>query len=939
MIKTKICLSFLFGIFSVCLPSSLIGANFENYTQRISLAISGGASKGAYEAGLNWGALKIMRNSSGDDPVLGGKFRPFEMTGVAGASAGGINSLLSGLSWCTRPEKEGGLKNRIDNNIFRDVWLNLDVNHLLPPTATSRYYHPDDALLSRYDLRAASDLLKSKWHTPAFRKDCKVPLGVTVTRVEPEVLYIGDVRVQNQRFFIPFELYVKQDLTAGFRFNPKDYLNSASPSAAALILPTYAGQTSGTLTDLQIEKISFASSAFPIAFSRQRLQYCRPDITQNVTKEIKKSGLLPEKIAQKFTCPNGYKLSEAIFADGGLFDNLPIGLARILSEQRIESRNNPLPVSYVYIDPDRLRYDLPEPQIKRDCDRPNPPAACRQMEFSLLSESRLLVGALGTARKYELYRELTSQYWTNNLSETGYAIAEKLKNIRPDYRCEKQLPYFDKHLSCAEAIIRAGLFLELSYDRIKTPITSPFSVKRLRKEGIVSKCMQTKSKLQVESKCDIEILRYRDKFAGALTSIMHEAQLSDTELFNRVHNSRLSPHADRVIRVSSLGSPITGQLLGSFGGFLDYKFREYDYYVGIYDVVVLAAGLVCSNHFSPTGQRDDYRNCINAFGQRFYSLLGVSSDKKAKYVFALLAKQEFGNSDTFKFAYQPLPAEDKDMRIIHEGLSKTLQAGMLDPDEKKPTFFVEKVFFEYLKEEGFTPTLTKQNQQPLLVQIMDDPDQWSHELVSRFTNRLVYLEQQAEIIFDERESNPELREHAYPGLMGTGSYALRATTYKYPGFTFSPSTAPEEWIWRNIIPFELGFDLAEGDMLFSWQPTWSLSKQDKMAIRGSIGIAGGLLNAADVELREDYFVLGLDYTRQTRLGLFSSYGANISWYHTFNEPLVFSQDSAGGDIHVGLLENRLRLSLGTRNFDEMGDTWYLIVGITDLPGLTYWLTR
>ena len=82
----------------------VIAANFDDQSQRVSLAISGGASKGAYEAGLNWGALKILRDFSGEDPVLGGEIRPFEAASFAGASAGGINSLLSGMTWCTLPE-------------------------------------------------------------------------------------------------------------------------------------------------------------------------------------------------------------------------------------------------------------------------------------------------------------------------------------------------------------------------------------------------------------------------------------------------------------------------------------------------------------------------------------------------------------------------------------------------------------------------------------------------------------------------------------------------------------------------------------------------------------------------------------------------------------------------------------------------------------------
>ena len=938
MTQITIHFSFLLAIAVTGLPSVLLSAESDEYTQRMALAISGGASKGAYEAGLNWGALKILRNFSGTDPILGGEFRPFEAASFAGASAGGINSLLSGITWCSRAEDDGGLVNRINDNLFRDVWLNIDANHLLPATTDSVYYQSDDALFSRHDLRTASNILREKWHTAAFREGCQVPLGVTVTRVKPEVLYIGDVKVQNQRFYIPFELYVKQDRTAGFRFNPEDY--PALTDASKLVMPTVADSDSHTLNDQQIEAISFASSAFPMAFSRQRLAYCRLSQIQAVQPEDDEG--LTESVMSKpdLQCPAGQKLIEAEFADGGLFDNLPIGLARILAEQRRDSANNPIPITYLYIDPDRLRYEVPAAKTRRDCDVLNPPAACQQMEYSFLSESGLLVGALGTARKYELYRELTSDYWTNNLSELGYSLADKLTQASPTYNCDKHLPYFDKQMKCDKAIRRAGRFLELAYDRIKTPILSPFSVPRLQQANIASDCDKAEAKLKVKAECRIDFLRYRNKFASALTSIMQEAKIADTELFRRIHSSQLTPHSDRIIRVSSLGSPITGDLLGDFGGFLDFKFREYDYYAGVYDVVVAAANMLCSNHFSPEDQGKAYIACFNAVGKRTYDTLGLNEDKRGKYTFALLALKEFADKHIFEFAYNPMPVKVNDLYIIHEGLRKTLEAGAIRIDGKKTAFYVEKVFFDYLKQQGFKPTLTHDGEQPLLTQIMDDPDQWSYELVSRITNRLVYLEQQAENVFVARESDPEKREHAYPGIMGAGSYILRTVNYKYPQFTFSPSTAPDEWVWRNFIPYEFGFDLAEGDLLLTWQPTWSLSKKDKLGMRGTFGFAGGLLNSAEVAAdRKDYFSLGVDYSRMTKYGLLSSWGFTPYWFHTLKEPEFTKQDTFGTDIHVGMLENRLRIGLGARDMNATRNTWFLVIGVTDIPGLVYWLTR
>jgi len=930
----------LLGITGCWSLSMAIGADFDDQSQRVSLAISGGASKGAYEAGLNWGALKILRDFSGKDPVLGGEFRPFEAASFAGASAGGINSLLSGMTWCMLPKKEGGLANTVDNNLFREVWLNLDINHLLPPSATSPFYKSNDALLSRMDLVTASRSMREKWNTPSFRSGCRVPLGVTVTRVEPEVLNLGDILVQNQRFYLPFELVVKQDKKVGFFFNPGDYPSLIDPSM--ILFPNDTNLSPFAISDEQIETAMLTTSAFPVAFGRKRLQYCRYEFATMKKEKAENEKEKPVKTDAQFQCPTGYRLAEAVFADGGLFDNLPIGLTRLLADFHRDAQDNPIPVTYIYLDPDRLRYKISEYEQRTACDGSEPPAACRQLDYSLFSESGLLVGALGTARRYELYRELTSDNWTHNLSNLGYYLADSLTQNKRSLNCDMYLPYYDKPLKCDEAIRRTGLLLELSYDRVKAPIFSPFSVERLRKAGIARRCEESSylSGSSVGTQCTIAIVDLRDDYADALLKIIKVVRIDiDEDLESRIKLSQQSPHMDRIIRVTSLGAPITGNLLGSFGAFLDFKFREYDYYVGIYDLIVTATQLMCTNHFIPEDQGKAFNKCVSKVGERIYRDLGLPADPRGRYAIALLARQEFAKSKRYEFAYKPMPAVDRDMHIIHEGLQKTLEAGMLSPGEKTSAFFIEKVFFEHLKEEGFEPTPTEDKQKPILAMIMDDPEQWSYELVSRVTDRLVYLEQQAEIIYEAREPDPELRENAYPGLMGSGSYALRATTYKYPGFTFAPSTAPDEWWWRNVIPFEIGVDLAEGDLLFTWQPTLSLSRYNKLGIRGSIGFAGGLFTTNEDELRENYLALGLDFTRRTRSGLFSSYGATASWYHTFNKSIFEEQDTVGGDIHVGFLENRLRLGLGTRDLNNAGDAWFLLFSVTDIPGMSYWLSR
>ena len=106
----------------------------------------------------------------------------------------------------------------------------------------------------------------------------------------------------------------------------------------------------------------------------------------------------------------------------------------------ISAFKNPLPVTYLYIDPNRLRYETPDPADNRACASDNPPGACLIMDFSLFSESKMLVGAFGTARKYELYRETTSANWRYDLSQLPYQLAQIVEQEYAALDCTKELP-------------------------------------------------------------------------------------------------------------------------------------------------------------------------------------------------------------------------------------------------------------------------------------------------------------------------------------------------------------------------------------------------------------------------------------------------------------------------------------------------------------------
>ena len=921
-------------------------ASTKNQHSPFSIAISGGASKGAYEAGLNWSAIKILGEANSFRNMTGGKFFPLEAVSITGASAGGINTLLSGLSWCSLAEKDGGISNRIDNNVFRDIWLRVDIDTLLPRRADSPRYLPDDAVLSRKDFLEAAVELRDKWGKPHFRNDCRVPLGVTVTKIEPEVLNTGEVEVQNQRFYIPFELRVMDDNSIKFFFDPADYPKVADP--AMILMPRAHDAPAFFIDNEFIINASFTTSAFPMAFGRKRLQYCRL-VTQEVLAETESQEAgAQEPIQQGSTasnelvCADGYELAEAVFADGGLFDNLPIGVARTLAESNKHTDGDSAPVTYLYIDPNRIRYDIPDIDKNMACDSASPPEACRTMEFSFASESELLIGFLGTARTYELYRELTSDSWQLNLSRISYKLGKILKQREIALDCKKELPYFESQLDCPEALSRAGQLLEIAYDRTMPVIDEPYSVERLRQAGIIDHCEELTSPIDSKSStaCTFDIRQYRKQLSDAMLSLVKKAKLTQIKTYSDIQKSRITMRNDRILRVSSRSAPITGTLLEDFGSFLDLKFREYDYYVGVYDGLVMTAGNLCSLQYSSNYQTDDYKQCFDSSAKQLFTTLGLDTDPRGRYVFAELARREYGKEKLLGFSYQPMPAVDDDMRIIFEGLERALAAGES-----------EKVFFKYLKAEGFVPTaresqtrsrlakLVAIDKKPLMEQIIDDPDSWATELTRRVTTRLVYLERQADDIYAAREPDEDNRESANVETMGAAAFVLQSSTYRYPDATFAPSTAPENWFWRNIIPYEIAFDLAEGDMLLTWQPTMALSQKDLVGIRGTLGFPGGLFESSADVARENFLAVGLDYTRQSSSPYLSSYGLTPTWYHAFNQAENFDRDTIGGDIHIGILKNRLRIGVGTRDFDRASDAWFITFGITDMPGMLYWLTR
>jgi hypothetical protein len=279
------------------------------------------------------------------------------------------------------------------------------------------------------------------------------------------------------------------------------------------------------------------------------------------------------------------------------------------------------------------------------------------------------------------------------------------------------------------------------------------------------------------------------------------------------------------------------------------------------------------------------------------------------------------------------------MRIIHDGLLATLKERGSETEQETDVVSVETTFFNYLVAQHFVPTPTQDGSESLLAQIMRDPDNWPYEMTRRATNRLVYLEDNAKKIYKAREPDPKLREQAYTGLMGATALVLQTATYKTPSYTWAPSTAPDDWIWRYFIPYQLSYDVAEGDILLTWQPTWSLGANTTIGVPFGLGFAGGLLKSMSTAERGNYTDLGVDFTYAVPTSGWPSLGITPTWYHSWQPPDIGAQDTIGLTVHAGIMKNRFQIGLGVRDVKDASGTWLLTLGVADLPGLTHWLTR
>lgn len=412
---TKLLPLLFFLLLSAFALHTTASASSDDQTTPYAMTISGGISLGNYEAGMNWAIIETFRLAR-ENRIQANEGK---LLSITGASAGSINALVSALRYC---QAKGHGDSRVNDNLFYKTWIDVGFDGLLPPDETGYNVKLNlqditlqDGVLSRKPFIKVVTAIQRFMEQAQYEPGCTVRIGMSLTRENAIKTQIANIDVLTQRFFVPLELTVDANSKPVFRNYVDIYLGSGD-FGNIVYLPEDNNQVS---TD-RVIATALASSAFPVAFGRIKLDVCEHNTETTSSR-----------------CPQGFSDGEVVYVDGGIFDNIPLSTARLLAEDVKDANGNlktlsyNKPISYIYMSPSNLRFidqRLPTKGelLGRDTGK-------GELSYGIMDQMGFIDDTINIGMGSELYSTLRSYDWNN--------VAENETDFRSRYQNGPQKSY------------------------------------------------------------------------------------------------------------------------------------------------------------------------------------------------------------------------------------------------------------------------------------------------------------------------------------------------------------------------------------------------------------------------------------------------------------------------------------------------------------------
>ncbi len=354
----------------------------------------------------------------------------------------------------------------------------------------------------------------------------------------------------------------------------------------------------------------------------------------------------------------------------------------------------------------------------------------------------------------------------------------------------------------------------------------------------------------------------------------------------------LSEHfgdAQKRIHLSDRYFPITGMLLEHFGAFLDYGFREYDYYVGVYDAIINSAKYACQN---------EDEHCFRKRRTAIYRILTKDS-VRAKAILNFLSREEF--AEPFEEGEYPV---DRSFVQIYQAIKWSSLYDMQDFHS----------FIDRLKKSGYKP------HNAYLKHALAYPDEWYRQTLASIIQRVVML---------ERKNSTNLSKT----ISEVAAYTAGSFYRRKSGYVYNPVSAPldQEKLWVKMLPYEVA--VGKNMLSFGYENYYYFNHHKRYLPRALELKPSLSLELSDRRSQVSYLRLDANLNFELKQDILSV-GIGASLFHDIEDTLDNDFDP-GGNFYVDFL-NMVRVTAVKRG-DYRGQDWYIYVGINDIPSFVYWL--